>query len=143
MFHRARSKDMEERFGPAGHMRDCPFCGYSDVAICQMNDTFVECLRCNAEGPPIKRKSTDNPEEAAFRAIQLWRGKEPEPKLEFTAKARKAQMRYVEIGMRLCEIMDIVNAEWQSDPQSVQCFDLRLVNEANELLKERQKCSII
>lgn len=48
----------------------------------------------------------------------------------------RAIERGSEIERRLVEIMDIVVAEWSSDPQSVACFDLRLVDEAKNLIKE-------
>lgn len=43
-----------------------------------------------------------------------------------------------EMNKRLVEIMGLVIAEWESDPLSVQCFDLNLVAEARELWKKRQ-----
>ncbi len=39
---------------------------------------------------------------------------------------------------RVWQIMDIICAEWQTDPISVQCFDLRLVEEAIALVKKRK-----
>lgn len=35
---------------------------------------------------------------------------------------------------RAWEILDIIVGEWESDPMSVQCFDLRIVNEAKKLV---------
>ena len=35
---------------------------------------------------------------------------------------------------RAWEILRLVVAEWRSDPMSVQCFDLRIVREATELV---------
>lgn len=35
---------------------------------------------------------------------------------------------------RAWEILSLVVAEWESDPMSVQCFDLRIVNEAKKLV---------
>ena len=35
-------------------------------------------------------------------------------------------------------VLDLIVAEWTSDPMSVQCFDLRLVERAKELLREHQ-----
>lgn len=141
MFHRARSVDMERVLGSAGNMRACPYCGSGNVAICQVNNTLVECLDCHAEGPPIGRKQTDNPEEAAYLAIKAWRGKEPEPNFKMTAKAAAESVRRFEINMRLVELMEIVEAEWSSDPMSVQCFDLRIVAETKALLAERESLS--
>ena len=50
---------------------------------------------------------------------------------------RDAERRFV-IDDRLLQIMGLVIAEWESDPTSVQCFDLRIVNEAKELWTERK-----
>lgn len=143
MFDRAPNEHTEKVFGPAGNMKPCPFCRSSKVRLSQVRDTFVECADCHAEGPPIRRSQAENPEEAAYRAIQLWRGKDPVPKFEFTERAIADQVRRHEIDLRLIEIMDLVNVEWQSDPSSVQCFDLRIVNEANQLLSDRAKLSVI
>lgn len=33
-------------------------------------------------------------------------------------------------------LLDLVNAEWQSDPMSVQCFDLRIVGRVDDLVKK-------
>lgn len=33
-------------------------------------------------------------------------------------------------------LLDIISAEFRSDPMSVQCFDLRIVKRANELTKK-------
>lgn len=35
---------------------------------------------------------------------------------------------------RAVEILDLVVAEWDSDPMSVQCFDLRIVKEAKTIM---------
>lgn len=37
------------------------------------------------------------------------------------------------------DVLDAVVAEWTSDPMSVQCFDLRLVERAKQLLRERNQ----
>lgn len=39
---------------------------------------------------------------------------------------------------RVWQLLDLICAEWQSDPTSVQCFDERLVREAIELVKKRK-----
>ncbi len=54
---------------------------------------------------------------------------------------RKAERRF-EIDDRLLEIMGLVIAEWQSDPMSTQCFDLRIVGEAVSLWEERKHCPL-
>jgi len=55
-----------------------------------------------------------------------------------TDKAMKDAERRFVIDDRLLQIMGLVIAEWESDPMSVQCFDLRIVNEAKELWAERK-----
>ena len=59
--------------------------------------------------------------------------------------SRRAQAlaeRRFEIDRRLLAIMEIVGAEWQSDPLSVQCFVSRIVREALDLLVERKSCPL-
>lgn len=36
------------------------------------------------------------------------------------------------------DVLDLVVAEWESDPMSVQCFDLRIVERAKHLVKVRK-----
>jgi len=36
-------------------------------------------------------------------------------------------------------LLDLINAEFQSDPQSVQCFDLRIVQRVKECVERRKK----
>ena len=33
-------------------------------------------------------------------------------------------------------LLDLVVAEWRSDPMSVQCFDLRIVKQAKEVMAQ-------
>ena len=51
-------------------------------------------------------------------------------------ESRKKIERSSVLKERAIEILDIVVAEWDSDPMSVQCFDLRIVQEAKDLVKE-------
>lgn len=57
---------------------------------------------------------------------------------QLTRKAQEDAERRFAIDDRLIEIMGIVIAEWNSDPMSVQCFDLRIVDEAKRLWEERK-----
>ena len=59
---------------------------------------------------------------------------------QMTEKAQAECERRFEIDDRLLEIMGVVIAEWESDPMSVQCFDLRIVEEAKRLWTERKSC---
>lgn len=56
-----------------------------------------------------------------------------------TERAQRQAERRFEIDDRLLHIMGHVVSEWSSDPMSVQCFDLRLVNEAKDLWEERKR----
>ena len=60
-------------------------------------------------------------------------------KRTLSKKAQEDAERRFDIDHRLLEIMGIVVAEWESDPMSVQCFDLRIVEEAKLLWAERKK----
>ena len=59
-------------------------------------------------------------------------------KARLNDNARRGVERRFEIDHRLLEIMGLVVAEWESDPTSVQCFDLRIVDEAKRLWAERK-----
>lgn len=59
-----------------------------------------------------------------------------------TEKAMREAERRFEIDARLMEIMGIVIVEWESDPASVQCFDLNIVREAKSLWEERKTCRL-
>lgn len=37
------------------------------------------------------------------------------------------------------KILDLIVAEWESDPTSVACFDLRVVNRAKEIIARRKQ----
>ncbi len=39
------------------------------------------------------------------------------------------------------ELLDLINAEFQSDPMSVQCFDLRIVQRVKECVAKRNRKS--
>lgn len=56
--------------------------------------------------------------------------------LHFSDSARLRMERVFDLRKRAIELLGIVNAEWKSDPMSVQCFDLRIVQEADTVLKE-------
>lgn len=40
---------------------------------------------------------------------------------------------------RAFKVLDLIAAEFDSDPMSVQCFDLRVVNEAKLVVSERRR----
>ncbi len=60
---------------------------------------------------------------------------EEEPRYVLSREEREQQ----QADDRVWQLMDLICAEWQSDPQSVACFDLRLVQEATELVARRKR----
>ena len=58
-----------------------------------------------------------------------------------TEKAVKDIEAGFERTKRAWQILDLVVAEWESDPTSVQCFDLRIVEEAKTIVREQKKSS--
>lgn len=59
-----------------------------------------------------------------------------------TQRGQELAERRFEIDRCLLDIMGLVVAEWQSDPQSARCFDLRIVEEAKKLWEERKHCPL-
>lgn len=53
---------------------------------------------------------------------------------EKTIEEIKELEEILSLNHRAIEILDLVVAEWESDPMSVQCFDLRIVKEAKEIM---------
>ncbi len=56
-----------------------------------------------------------------------------------TDEAHKEMVDQQAADDRVWHIMDLICAEWDSDPMSVQCFDLHIVEEAKALVKKRKK----
>jgi hypothetical protein len=52
-------------------------------------------------------------------------------------------MREMEANMRNNDeafaLLDLINAEFQSDPMSVQCFDLRIVERVKQCVEARKR----
>ena len=44
------------------------------------------------------------------------------------------------ISKEIYDILKLVVAEWESDPMSVQCFDLRIVERAKKACTEWEQC---
>lgn len=53
-----------------------------------------------------------------------------------TAKAEKEVERMWELRREAVRLLGLVVAEWDSDPMSVQCFDLRTVEQAKRVSAE-------
>jgi hypothetical protein len=51
-----------------------------------------------------------------------------------TEKAIKEIEEQFLLRQRACENLDVIVAEWKSDPLSVQCFDLRIVEESKQVI---------
>jgi len=48
----------------------------------------------------------------------------------FTPKAEREMEERFDLEREAFQILDLVVAEWSSDPKSVQCFDLKIVKRA-------------
>lgn len=59
-----------------------------------------------------------------------------------TPKAQREMERVFELKREAIILLGHVVAEWDSDPMSVQCFDLRLVRRSKEVLSELKKLDI-
>lgn len=56
-----------------------------------------------------------------------------------TRKAEREMEELFELRRETLRILRLVIAEWDSDPQSVQCFDLRVVKRAKEVSERIRK----
>ena len=45
----------------------------------------------------------------------------------------------VNLNMEAWALLDLINAEFQTDPMSVQCFDLRIVKRVKEAVEKMEK----
>lgn len=61
--------------------------------------------------------------------------------IELTTKAQREMEEKWRLEKEAIDILKIVVAEWKSDPTSVQCFDLRVVQRAGEVLERLEKLS--
>lgn len=52
-----------------------------------------------------------------------------------TKKAVQELEEKFKLQVRAQEILELVVSEWNTDPTSVQCFDLRIVKEAKAVVK--------
>lgn len=60
-----------------------------------------------------------------------------------TLEGLEALKEEIKLKDRATEILNLVVSEWDSDPMSVQCFDLKIVKEAKQLTKRLQELSIL
>lgn len=59
--------------------------------------------------------------------------------IRLTDSASREMREQQEADDRVWALMDIICTEWKTDPQSVQCFDLRIVTECIALLEKRKR----
>jgi hypothetical protein len=55
--------------------------------------------------------------------------------LRLTRKAQAEMEERFELQREAEELLKVIVAEWETDPQSVQCFDLRIVERAKYVSK--------
>jgi len=56
-----------------------------------------------------------------------------------TPKAEREMEEHFKLQREAVELLELVVAEWSSDPMSVQCFDLRIVNRAKCVTERLRK----
>lgn len=61
-----------------------------------------------------------------------------EPRM-ITSKAEREIERIWQLRRDAVRVLGVIAAEFKSDPQSVQCFDLRVVEEAKAIVDELAK----
>lgn len=59
--------------------------------------------------------------------------------IRLTDKAQREMEERFKLESEALRIFDLVVAEWESDPTSVQCFDLRIVQRAKEIKARLKK----
>ena len=59
--------------------------------------------------------------------------------IRLTPKAQRELEERWTLEKEAIRILDLVVAEWSSDPTSVQCFDLRMVKRAEEVVARLKK----
>jgi len=57
----------------------------------------------------------------------------------FTKRTEREIQKAIDMQHRGMELLALVAAEFESDPMSVQCFDLRIVEEIKNIAKEYPK----
>ena len=61
---------------------------------------------------------------------------------ELTPKVQREMEEKWTLQSEAVELLKVVVAEWQSDPLSVQCFDLRTVKRAKEVVARLDKLTL-
>ncbi len=64
--------------------------------------------------------------------------KTPDQRPRLKPEAMSELREQCELDREIWRVMDLITTEFESDPMSVQCFDLRLVEEAIDMVKRRR-----
>lgn len=62
---------------------------------------------------------------------------------ELTPKAQREIEEGFELKREAVRLLDLINAEFQSDPMSVQCFDLRVVERVKVCVERHRKLAAL
>jgi hypothetical protein len=62
---------------------------------------------------------------------------------EISEQGKKAMEDRFKLERRGLELLQVIVAEFETDPTSVQCFDLRIVEESKRVARALRKLSII
>lgn len=103
------------------------------------NPGAFDCYAKAADDEPmfiLLGRDVDAPDLVELWALQrLARGKAEKPLEALKVASEMRTYNFEHQGpMSALKILRLVVAEWESDPMSVQCFDLRLVEQAKELI---------
>jgi hypothetical protein len=59
--------------------------------------------------------------------------------IRLTEKAQKEVEEGFALDKEAWQLLDLIVAEWSTDPMSVQCFDLRIVERAKHVVSRRKE----
>jgi hypothetical protein len=60
-----------------------------------------------------------------------------------TQKAQREIEEMFQLRREAIQILELVVSEWQSDPMSVQCFDLRIVERAGQVIARLEQLDLL
>jgi len=59
--------------------------------------------------------------------------------LYLSAKGQKELEKFIQLDIDAHKVLDLIAAEFKSDPMSTQCFDARIVKEAERVVEAKKK----
>ena len=62
--------------------------------------------------------------------------------IRFTRRQRMEIEEILQLRREAVKLLRLIVAEWENDPMSVQCFDLRIVKRAKEVIAKIKKLDI-